>query len=103
MATCKLVSKKYGWDLSSVRRFTLLESPLNRVVKVNMEHVSLSRHAYKVASMQNVEKIWNAYWTGVGNIQMELPDGPGFSRNKYDSGEIWEYLVEGCLQPVEKI
>ncbi|MDG3085167.1 hypothetical protein P7F88_03240 [Vibrio hannami] len=100
--TCQEVSRKYGWDLKTVRKFKLLESPLNRVAKVNMEHVSLARHAYRTATIQNVEDIWRAYWTGEGNIQMELPDGPEFTRNTYDSGEIWEYLVEGCLQPVEK-
>ncbi|EKP0262778.1 hypothetical protein JFQ93_004145 [Aeromonas sobria] len=100
--TCQEVNRRYGWDLATVRKFRLVESPLNRVAKVNMEHVSLSRHAYKVASMENVEDIWRAYWTGQGNIQMALPDGPGFTRNVHDSGVIWEYLVEGCLQPVRE-
>ncbi|EGQ8681846.1 hypothetical protein GKA74_23045 [Vibrio parahaemolyticus] len=99
--TCREVSQKYGWNLNTVRKFKLLDSPLNRVAKVNMEHVSLGRHAYRVASMANVEDIWRAYWTGKGNIQIELPDGPEFTRNVRDSGVIWEYLVEGCLQPVE--
>lgn len=99
--TCHEVSRRYGWDISTVRKFRLLDTPLNRVAKVNMDHVSLARHAYKVASMQNVDDLWRAYWTGVGSIQMELPDGPDFARNVRDSGVIWEYLVEGCLQPVE--
>ncbi len=98
--TCELVSRKYGWDLGTVRKFRLLPHPLNRVAKVNMEHVSLARHAYRVSAMQSVEKIWDAYWTGVGNIKIELPDGENFSRNIRESGEIWEFLVEGCLQPV---
>ncbi|EGQ8476278.1 hypothetical protein FLL96_19405 [Vibrio cholerae] len=98
--TCYEVSRKYGWDISTVRKFKLLDTPLNRVAKVNMDHVSLARHAYKVASMQNVDDLWHAYWTGIGNIQMELPDGPDFSRNIRDSGVIWEYLVEGCLKPI---
>jgi len=101
LETCKLVSSKYGWDINTVRRFTLLDTPLNRVVKVNMEHVTLARHAYKVASMGNIEAIWKAYWSGVANIQMEFPDGENFSINTRDSGIIWEYLIEGCLQPTE--
>ena len=100
--TCEKVSQIYGWDLSTVRKFKLLEAPLNRVVKVNMEHVSLSRHAYRVSSIENINDIWLAYWKGVGNINIELPDGVNLSRNIRSSGEIWEYLIEGCLQPIEK-
>jgi hypothetical protein len=103
MEACKEVSRKYGWDISTVRRFRLLDTPLNRVAKVNMEHVSLARHAYKVSSIQNVDDIWRSYWTGEGNIRMELPDGENFTRKTRDSGVIWEYLVEGCLQPIEQI
>lgn len=99
--TCHQVSQIYGWDIRTVRKFKLLDHPLNRVAKVNMEHVSLAQLAYKIASMQDVDSLWHAYWTGIGNIQIELPDGPDFSRNVRDSGVIWEYLVEGCLKPIE--
>jgi len=68
-----------------------------------MEHVTLARYAYKLSSMQNIDQIWQSYWKGVGNIRLELPDGENFSRNIRDSGVIWEYLIEGCLQPVDKI
>lgn len=101
IATCEIVSTKYGWDLATVRKFTLLPCSLNRVAKVNMEHVSLARHAYRVSGMQerDINELWGAYWHGVGNIKMNLPDGEDFTRNIRGSGVAWEYLIDGCLQP----
>lgn len=100
--TCEIVSRKYGWELNTVKRFKLLNHPLNRVVKVNMEHVSLARHAYKVSMIntEGIEHIWRQYWSGRGNIQMELP-AEDFSRKVYESGLIWEYLIEGRVHLIE--
>ena len=96
--TCKIVAKKYNWDLTSVKRFNLVNNPLNRVIKVNMEIVSLARYAFRISySEQNeLENLWRHYWNGGGNIQMELPNA-NFSREKIDSGEIFEYLIEGAV------
>lgn len=97
--SCQKVSKKYGWDIRSVRRFWLKENQLNRVVRVNMEIVSLARHAYRISSISTTEidSLWSSYWSGIGNISMRLPT-PGFTRKTYDSDVIWEYLIEGSVQ-----
>jgi hypothetical protein len=100
--TCKVVSKKYKWDINSVEKFNLIDFPLTRIVKVNMEHVSLARQAYRIAAMSEAEinSIWNSYWSNFGNIKIELP-AVGFTRNIYDSGVIWEYLIEGTVKHIE--
>jgi len=99
--TCRKVSGKYRWDLSTIRKFKLVESPINKIVKVNMEIISLERYANRV-SMQNqnsLDEIGKAYWTGIGNIQMELPTVN--ERKVFNSEIIWEYLIEGRLELIE--
>jgi hypothetical protein len=97
--SCVAVNSKHGWPLAEVHRFKLLDHPLNRVVKVNMEYISLVRHAYKVSMLQDVGQIWKGYWTGIGNLVMELP-ATGFERKTYESGVVWEYLIEGTVQKI---
>jgi hypothetical protein len=101
-ATCKEVHRKYGWDLSTVKKFKIIDSPLTRVIKVNMEIVSLARTAYRISysDMNELDHLWKHYWNGGGDIQMELPD-PNCSRTIYSSGEIFEYLIEGTVVLIE--
>lgn len=96
--TCIEVSKKYHWDLSTVKKFKLLPNDFNRVVKVNMEIISLERTANKISmtSEETQNHIWSSYWNGIGNIKLELPTVEG--RKIFDSGVIWEYLIEGRLE-----
>lgn len=100
--TCLEVSKKYHWDILTVKKFKLDPSPFNRVAKVNMEIVSLERYANRVSMLdqdtQNI--IWQSYWTGYGDFPMELPTVNG--RQVFHSGIIWEYLVEGRLTLIEE-
>lgn len=98
--SCKAVSEKYTWCLDSVYRFRLRESPLNRVIRVNMEHLSLARHAYRVSLLEDIENIWTHYWKGGGDMAMELP-GRQFKRERYESGVIWEFLIEGVVEHVD--
>lgn len=98
-ATRDEVSRKYGWPLTQVHRFKLVDSPLNRVAKVNMEIVSLARHAYKISAFQDPELLWTRYWSSAGNVTLELPT-PDFQRREYDSGIIWEYLIEGTVRRI---
>lgn len=100
LETCKYVSKKYGWPLDSVHKFRLKEWPLTRIVKVNMEHVSLAKHAYKVSMMQEVERLWQGYWSGFDEIILELPASGG-ERYQHKSDVIWEYLIEGIVECIE--
>jgi hypothetical protein len=97
--SCVTVNRKYSWPLTDVCRFKLLDHPLNRVVKVNMEHVSLARHAYMVSMLRDVDRIWSGYWSGFDNLVLELP-ASGFQRKTYESGIIWEYLIEGRVQKI---
>lgn len=92
--TCQKVANKYNWNLDSVKKFKSIDNPLTRVIKVNMEIVSLSRRAYKVSSLdeKTIESIWKSYWEGSGDIAMELP-GTGFKREICHSGEIFEYYI----------
>lgn len=101
-STCVAISKKYTWDLKTVRRFKLVDHPLNRVVKVNMEIVSLLRHAYYVSMMSqsDIDDLWKSYWSGGESIQMELPS-TDFQRQRFESGVIWEYLIEGQLVVID--
>jgi hypothetical protein len=96
--TCVEVSQGHGWNLTEVRRFRLEHDALTRVHKCNMEIVSLARQAYLVSSgsEETTNAIWGSYWSGHGNLQMELPD-ENLQRKVYDSGQIWEYLIEGRL------
>jgi len=97
---CTSVNKKYGWPLAEVHRFKLLDHPLNRVAKVNMEHVSLARQAYKVSKLQDVDRLWAGYWSGFDEIILELPS-TNFKREQYNSGVIWEYLIEGIVERIK--
>jgi hypothetical protein len=99
--SCKQVSAKYPrWELAEVERFRLLPHPSNRVARVNMEIVSLARVAYRSASWtaEQIYGFWRRYWSGGGSISIELPMGG--TRERLDSGEIWEYLIEGALERI---
>ena len=98
--TCENVSKKYHWPLSEVRRFRLIEHQLNRIVKVNMEHISLARHAYKVTMLDDIFRLWEGYWQGFDNIILNLPTAD-FQKQDFESGVIWEYLIEGSVEKLE--
>ena len=102
--TCQQVHSKYGWA-EPVLRFRLKEHALNRVARVNMEIVSLARKAYRVGMLEPQDKhaLWRSYWDGTGNVKMELPDARWldnrvlWERKTYESGVLWEYLIEGQL------
>ena len=101
--TCKEVGRKYrDWDLSTVKKFKLNIDNLTRVIKVNMEIVSLMRGAYDLGFIDDETKndIWKNYWNGTGDIDLELPDVES-ERKIYHSGEIFEYLIEGKLVLIE--
>lgn len=100
--TCKKANRKYGWDLSTVKKFRLNIDNLTRVIKVNMEIVSLMRTAYKRGFFDDKTKddIWKNYWNGTGDINLELLDVES-ERKINPSGEIFEYLIEGKLVLIE--
>lgn len=100
--SCLEVNRKYRWDLSSVKRFKIKSLPHVRVAKVNMEIISLERYASRISMLDQMtcEHIWMHYWTAQGNLQMELPTIDS-KREIYNSGIIWEYLIEGIIEGID--
>ena len=99
--TCCKVAKKYDWDINTVKKFRLLENPLNRVVKVNMEHVSLWRgikNTYTTFERKDTDNFWKSYWRGDKDINVEIPYINLNNKNIVSSGTIYEYLIEGTLE-----
>lgn len=103
---CQKAHDLYGWDLSEVRRFRLVQdNQLIRVHRVNMGIVSLMRCVYPMASWSREQRdaIWRHYWAGGVTLKVEVPvicdDTP--SHQSRESGEIWEYLIEGRLELVD--
>lgn len=100
--TCLHVSRKYGWDINTVKKFRLEETFFNRVAKVNMEIISLGRSCYLsdvIRNSQTQNNLWKSYWTGEESITMNPPNPEG--GELIDSGIIWEYLIEGKLLLIE--
>lgn len=99
-ADCIRAHKLYEWDLSSVRKFTLLPDALTKVAKLNMEIISLMRFCYPRAMQlsEGIDRIWMHYWSGRGNLDVDIPGVPLNTRKLMPSGEIWEYLIEGKLK-----
>lgn len=97
--SCKQVANLYGWDINSVKKFRLIENPLTRIAKVNMEVISLLRNADLVTfDPQKQERIWHHYWSGMGNLEIQLPVNGGPEYSIESSGVLWEYLIEGRLE-----
>jgi hypothetical protein len=103
---CRKAHELYHWDLSTLRRFRLIRDPLARVHRANMAIVSLMRSVYPRASWSREDRdnIWRHYWFGGGSLKVEIPvirkgaPGPQW----FESGEIWEYLIEGRLELVDE-
>ncbi len=98
---CLKAHNLYGWDLKTIRKFRLIPDPLTKVTRANMEIISLMRYAYPRASWseEGINEIWKHYWAGLGNQIIEIPalkEGK-LIRQNCNSGEIWEYLIEGQL------
>jgi hypothetical protein len=101
--SCARAARLHRWSIETVRAFRVVKHPLTRVAKVNMEIVSAARRAYVVSSLdeQAQDKLWRAYWSGSGDVQMDLPAAEPGHRVTVNSGVIWEYLIDGMLQLVD--
>ena len=101
--TCRINADKNNWNINEVKKFRLLRNErFNKVAKLNMEIVSLLNGINISAfSIKNQDYIYNTYWSGGGSIQVEdrslLQKEPVI----HNSGVIYEYLIEGCLEEVE--
>ena len=91
--TCKVVSQKYGWNLSEVKTFTLDLG--NNFLKVNMEIISFARDLYKKIKLDEnqKEKLWAAYWGSHEPLPDEILSFLGIDKLECH----WEYIIEGCL------
>ena len=101
--SCIAVNRKYGWNLSEIREFTLVPHPLTRIAKLNMEIVSLARQSYMNLPINRdlIHEIWKNYWSGNNDTRIEA-----YNETKCEvlaeSGVIWEYLIEGFVDLVEE-
>lgn len=99
--TCKKVSELYeGWNINTVKKFKLKSlnglDELVRVSKHNMEIVSYMRGLdCRFFPIEDQNIIYEHYWNGRGNLTLEK------NGITYDTGEIYEYLIEGILELVE--
>ncbi len=105
MDDCHKAHSLYGWDMATVRQFRLSQDELTRVHRANMQVVSLMRSCYPMATWSEADRVavWQHYWKGRGAMSIEVPvlsDGKP-TRQSCDSGEIWEYLIEGKLELVD--
>lgn len=99
-ATCREVSRRYGWPLDTVRRFRINEDLAHRAVRVNMQVVSLMRTVYPLAMWDAaaLDGIWRHYWGSGENLDIEVPIlHHGQAWEKISSGAIWEWLIDGQL------
>lgn len=105
--SCLQVASKYPscWNLDTVRKFKISEEAMKwkdfiRVGKFNMEIVSLLRGMNMVNfSAEDQAFICKKYWEGEGNVTINtVTDIKKNMRRDYDSGVIYEYLIEGILE-----
>ncbi|MCY1233340.1 hypothetical protein D9M68_406060 [compost metagenome] len=79
--------------MSTLKEFKLQNSPFTRIVRVNMEHISLARTLnLKCFPTQ----VFTSYWRGIGNDDYQLQGSDGVVRCNHVE-TIWEYLVDGIL------
>ena len=96
--TCREANRRYGWDLSTVVPFDVMH--VLRSIRVNMELVSLARHAYATSMLdgQMRDHLWRSYWAGADSYATDLPtiDAKGLRAVAVDA--LWELLIDGQLQ-----
>jgi hypothetical protein len=87
----------------SVRKFELIDHPLNRVCRVNMDIVSMMRDTSRGSTWNppELEAIWRHYWTGEGKLEVDVPSTRLGERRRVEVPVTWEYLIEGVLQLVD--
>lgn len=103
--TCDIVASKYSWNLKTVRKFRLVDlGPLNKavkIIKVNMDIVSLLRGVLLPSfSVKDQNILLDKYWSGAGDVQVDVPSMDLRTRNTLNSGVLYEYLIEGILEEV---
>lgn len=99
---CKKASVKHGWNMNEVKRFRLVTNyfePFYKVAKLNMEIISLMRGiTLPIFSVQEQDKLYAHYWLGRGDIAVQIPQITSGEPIIQNSGEIYEYLIEGFLE-----
>ncbi len=100
--TCLDVANEHknGWKTDSIKKCTLIEHELTRVVKVNMEIVSMARLAYySVLDQNTVSNMWDMYWQGQEGRAIDLPiasvTNPRTRGECTPKPQFFEYLIEG--------
>ncbi|MBI6872356.1 hypothetical protein [Clostridium aciditolerans] len=96
--TCIKVSRKYNWELESVKKFKLIQENLTRVIKVNMEVVSQARSMYfnSMLDEKGKEILWKNYWSGLNYVPLNSYLS-NYSFGNFKVDDIYEYLIEGSV------
>lgn len=97
MEDYQAVSAAHGWNVAEVQRFK--PQHILRAARVNMEVVSLARHAYNRAMIDPASKdhLWRAYWSGAATYAMDLPSVDATQRDQVTVGARWEWILDGVL------
>jgi hypothetical protein len=102
MEACQEANRRYRWDLSTVVAFEVID--VLRSIRVNMEIVSLARHAYAMSMLdgQTKDHLWRSYWTGANSYAINLPTVDGKGRRQVTADALWELLIDGQLQRADR-
>ncbi len=105
LSDAKEAADKWNFDMSDLVKFKLNTASPARVVKVNMQVISQMWKIGNAASFspETNEQIWTHYWSGGGELPLEVPNlktGKGSEVINY--GVIWEYLIDGQLEPIDE-
>jgi hypothetical protein len=94
---CEEAHRRYGWNLAEVVEFRVKHAL--RSCRVNMEIVSLARHAYRTSMLDAATKdaLWQAYWSGADGCELDLPTPDCRGRRLVEVDALWELLIDGAL------
>ncbi len=97
--TCQEVHGKYrrSWPMESVKKCRLIENPRNRVVRVNIEYLTVARQIYKLPGVQvaDIARFWDEYWSGNRRISFDFVTNPAHPTHHFEAGCFWNYIIEG--------
>jgi hypothetical protein len=100
--SCHEASRRYKWDISTVVPFEVMD--VLRSVRVNMEIVSLARHAYATSMLDahTTDDLWRSYWAGAESYSMDLPSVDAKGRRQVAVDALWELLIDGRLRRADR-
>jgi hypothetical protein len=92
-----------GRGRENVVQGELLDHPLNRLHRGNMDIVTMMREALRVASLDQAfhEHVWGHYWSGSETpLEVDLPIARAPHRRRTTVSTTWEWLIDGQVRLV---